>query len=878
MNREIYTYTDLRSLGSIAAWKHLKYLPQITATVDMQKSLKGREMRDKVDGIFKDDHAVRVSDIRKLMELVLPHWTDDDTKFRETIILSQFLRNRIAEASAGDETYNWLIGCRRNLGSLRSAIAAMEEADVSPEDIDAANDRNVALFVDAWKYLKDNDSTIDQFHKRMHELSTRVAWEPVFNQLFGITRFDAIVFHGFFYITPVQERVLRKLEQAGIQVIFLFPYDERYPYANEIWRKTYSVENGYPDISKWHIEKGSKYEAYGEIFEGRQASVPNDLKIKEYASIMEFVHGIKRAKEQGYFVYSANSRMADGILKDFYPEEYGERKLLSYPIGQFVSTLNQMWDEDLQQIVLDEDRVIECFSSGWLAADGVSAKQYLQDLVYIMPFFSNCKSVEEWEQRIGLLRDIEENVVAPFKKDLDVDDNKARWQEIMGNPFLNFSIFSVAPENLAMILRFIEQLLAMAKDLFSSTKTVRVQDHIRKLDTILKQHELSNELYEEERELIRDLFEKLSDPSGFSAEVYPADISSALNLYMSGKFQEGEIQANRIGMVSPLYQIDAAIIKHDGYVHVCLCDIGNMPGGKNDYIWPITSSLIRRCESKKGNSLIHCMRNTAENAYICNRYLMYSALRNPHVELSWIRDMGDKLMAPSPYIRLICDATGIDLKPPIRNTVTYNSVKDMPTGSGRIKAYDKNKMPMDTAKEAKMDYALCPMKYALGYVVDRFPTFQSEFHQNYAINGLIAAIHSLMRTKGLSLDEIYKNVITLFPAMRRVEKRQIYDYLQYESSFQDEDYEGRSELAEVAYTDERLKARFPNKNVRAQALHLYGKLGSPDGRLGMDLYKTAADLDTDPQKKTNIDVCLFCQHQNYCRNAVFAVDAEALYD
>ena len=177
-----------------------------------------------------------------------------------------------------------------------------------------------------------------------------------------------------------------------------------------------------------------------------------------------------------------------------------------------------------------------------------------------------------------------------------------------------------------------------------------------------------------------------------------------------------------------------------------------------------------------------------------------------------------------------------------------------------------------------MDYAICPMKYAMGYVVERHPTFQSEFHQNYAINGLIAAIYSLMKGKGMSIDEIYKNVMELFPSMRKVEKRQVYDYLQYETSFTDVDFQGRSDLGDISFTDERLKVRFPNKSVRDQALLKYGKLLTPDGETGMDFYRTAADKEANPRKKTTVDACLFCQHQNYCRYAVYAVDMEAFYD
>lgn len=54
--------------------------------------------------------------------------------------------------------------------------------------------------------------------------------------------------------TPHQERVMRLLEEAGFNLIFLIPYDKRYPFVYEIWDETYSEDYGYPAKDKWHIE------------------------------------------------------------------------------------------------------------------------------------------------------------------------------------------------------------------------------------------------------------------------------------------------------------------------------------------------------------------------------------------------------------------------------------------------------------------------------------------------------------------------------------------------------------------------------------------------------------------------------------------------
>lgn len=878
MSRQIYTYTDLQKLNQCPFWNEIRHFPQISVTADLRKSLKGTKEYDKVEGIFKDEADVQVSEMRKLADKVIPRWTEDETKFHETVVLSQYIREQIRICGDDQVKRRWLIGCRRNIGMMLSAIILLEEAGIDIHDIEPDGDQNVEFMLDAWAYLKEHDLAINMFRDRLKELETREVWNPIFVDLFGRSNIHTIVFHGFYYFTPIQEKIMNLLEQVGVQLVFLFCYNEKYPYANEIWRRTYSVENGYPPITSWHMERNDKTEAYGEIFEGRKADTTNKLQIKEYASVMEFVHGIKNAIEQEYFIYSSNPNMANQILRDFYPEQYGERKILSYPIGQFVSTLNKMWDEDLQDIVLDKEHLIECFSSGWLSLDGMSGKQYMQDLMYIMPFFEDCTRISEWEERIDLLGEIKEGVVEPFRQSLDVDDSIARWQEVMGNPFLNFSVFAVSGERLDVILKLIRQLLGMAKELFGQNQTIRVQDHIRKLDLILKKHELSNELYEEERELIKDLFEKLSDPTGFMMECFPSDISSALNLYMSGKFNEGEIQSNKVGMVSPIYHVDAACIKQNGKVHICLCDINNMPGGNKQYVWPLTSRHIKDCYKRTGNKLLINMMHIMECTHICNRYFMYASLKNKDVQVSWIRDMGDKMLSPSPYIKLVCEAADIKITPAKRDSITYSQVTSIAQGKGRVLAYDLVRMPINTAKEAKMDYAICPMKYALGYVVEKYPTFQNEFHQNYAINALIAAIYSLMKTKGMSIDEIYRNVIGLFPALRKVEKRQVYDYLQYQNDFSDITFETLSELGETNYTDERLKVRFPNKDVRNQSIEKYGKLLTPDGQSGMNFYVTAADNETDPYKKVRLDVCLFCQHQDYCRNAIFAVDQEELYD
>lgn len=869
--REIYTYTDLTALSRSKSFAEIRNYPQIAVSSDLRKGLKGRLEIDRVKGIFAEDSDVIVTDFHSFSTAIDKEWGTNQNKFNELIILSEYIRKRINQAGEDTKARNYLTGCLRNLSNIHSAILLLEQAHVSPDDLKPEGNRDLELFAGAWKNLRDRDPVIGGFQSRMKEMENRSAWRTVFNEVFHMADISSVrklVFHGFYYITPYQEYIMQLLEKAGFQLIFLFPYDARFPFVYEIWDKTYTEENGYPPKALWHMERAETPDPYGNIFEGKPAKLNNKPEIREYASVMEFVDDVKNIRKNGYTLYSSNYKTANQILKDYFPEEYGERKLLSYPIGQFISTLNEMWDEEKQTITLEEDRLIECFSSGWLAHEGISGKEYMQDLMHVLPFFNGCHTIEEWEKRIRLLREIKDTAVKPFEKETSLEESCARWQEAAGNPFVNFSALAVPEEKLEVILTLIRRLLYMAKELFQGDETVSIQDHIRKLDRILKTHEMSNELYEEERDLVKEIFEELGKTGEFQANCYPADISNALSLFMCGRFEDGEIQTKNIGLVVPMYFVDAACIKNNSKVHICLCDVNSMPGEKKPFTWPLTRKIVKECKERTGNRLLENLLEIMESSALCNRYFMYSALKNKEVQISWVSTMDEKILAPSSYIKLVCEAAGVTVRPSKRNRITYDFVEHTEAGKGRICPYDSDRMPVGTAKEARMDYALCPMKYVLGYLVEKYPVYQSEFQQTYALNALISAVAHLMKDEGVTMDEVYKNVMPLFPNLRRIEKRQVYDYMRYDQGEEDMDYGKRSEYGNRFFTEERLKIHFPDRSVRSEAIEKYAKLMTPGGRKGMNLY----------EKPENEDICTFCPHINDCRNARYTKDQENYYE
>ena len=877
MSREIYTYTTLTDLLTDKSFEQIVKYPQVVVSADLRKTLKGNKNYDKIEGMFLNNESVQVSDFRSLANEIDGIFTSDKNKFDLMIRLSEYIRKLRFEYKDDERKLRWLLGCSRNLGCISADIYLLEKANIKPEDLTVTGDKNLEFFLDIWKYVE-NDRLIKDFRDRMAHFESKNAnkeelrkeLKPILNKLFkGREEEDTIVFHDFYYITPYQERIMSLLENVGYKIIMLFPYDDRHPFVYEIWDKTYSDTNIYPPKEAWHIKKWDKENECAELFEGKKVSLPN-VSIREYASEIEYVNEMRYLKNKGFALYSSNDKGANEILQKFYPEEYSERKLLSYPIGQFITLLNQMWNEELGEITLDSEKIIDCFSSGWLAVDGKSGKQYMQDLYRILPFFTGCKSVEDWEIRIETLKQIRDNVIDSFRCELSAEENIARWQTTIENPLNYFSMFSVEDEHLDIILKLVNELLLMAKDLFKDNKMISIVDYLNKLEAVLNKVERSDELYEEELNVIDELFSRINQPGKYSGKCLPQDISSALNLYLYGRMDESEFeQPNKVAMISPMYFIDVCELKHNGKAHICFCDVESMPGKDKDYVWPLTRESIKRCYEKTGNYLIDYMENILTSTVYCNRYFMYCALSCSKVQLSWITERDDKKMSPSLYIKMLQTNAGIEITPPYRKWITYDSVVETSTDIKKSIPYDNDRMPINIPKEAQWDYAACPMRYLLGYVIEKHPTYQSDFQQSFALSAFISAIYGLLKDEGVTIDEVYENVISLFPSLRKIEKRQIYDYATGANKFEDFKYERRTHYGEYYYTDQRLKLQYPRKDAREEVISAYTNLTTTaDGRKGLN-------LDEGPISKVSCDMC---PHISYCKIAKYAVDKEDLYD
>ena len=652
------------------------------------------------------------------------------------------------------------------------------------------------------------------------------------------------------------------VDNPRYDIYALIQDEEQYPYANQIWEYLYDHKNGFPEKKMWIRQDADiKINPLGEIFETGEKTSASNISIIKYNNTVEFIEDIPRIKEAGYYIYCADDRAANNMLKDYYPEQYETRNLLSYPIGQFVYALHRMWDEDLQGIVLSQNGLRKCFASGWLSSNGKSSVNFTEDLERLLPYFEGCYTVDEWKARLDTFTDACHNAVDVFTVQADDPEDK-RKQEDLGNPLRYFSAFSINESHIAEVMDIIDQLIRMAKALFGGNEPVSIHEHMNKLDGMLYMHKgMPKELYLEEREKVKQIFEALESEKVRDFLCYPGDLAAALLSFMGGRTDDEEqSHAGLQTLVFNIFQVEAAPIAAKEKVHICLADISRLPGAAGKYGWPLDEDvLLTIAECNKNTYLNNWIKNNRLTP-LSNRYYLYTALKNKDVEISWVQKQGEKLYSPSPYITLLDKLSDTQIRGTDARLLELPYVTGIYPHKHLECSFDIRDNEKMYEHDAKLVYSLCPMRFVYEYVLGDSSAYRSEYQQNRAIVRLIQIFSKLLKGK-YTIEQIAGQVFEIFPNIRKAEKRQMIDDASRWPVMEPDDayttYKGKN------YTNYRLNLTFLDERIYEQARKNAVMLMSQEGRRGI-FY--------DRGQQTGSRNCEFCPHSVYCMSALYGID------
>jgi len=667
MSVKVYTYDDPTSLFQ-QNQLDLNNTIHICATSNMAGAIRNQTEAHEINSA--------VLSMNEFNKIILKEWFSEETILAQYLELTDYLEELNIPDQRILHTY------KRNKDELLETLRLLYFVGTNPKTLyDVIQTDNFSkkesllpnLYVwfsnlDSNKlYLKSSLSSSSDLIKKIED-----------KKKVHLNSETSIIFHGFYFITPEQQKVMEYVKKIGFDIAFFHYYKNNYPASFSFIQKFINEDYGwlnYPDWEKMpsnnEIHLG---DAFSSMFEGEDITVTHSENVKRY-EFSNFTDFLSHAEKYAYIdkeesnkkdkiIMATNSQYMNNRMQEFYPEKYKNyRNFLKYPIGYLLVQLHEMWDAEGQKLLADNEHIMKILSSGYFFFD--NDEDYLA-AVYkeIHIFFSQCQSRSEWEEQFDKLLDIRMSIeesfynasskVDKFHVDFDLDVNES--------PFSYLPYLSVSSDNIKKVKDKVEAIFNLAKDLFSDeAKDIDLKEHFEKLLNIVNNTRSLRGLDAEDESILIDLTNKLNQQVNVK-EVNKDYLNEAVQFYLSGTANEDDEE-----LVEPLINIDGELFRNRA-IHITGLDEKGLPYGEYSLPWPLSELLIEKLAIDNKYLKLLVYRN--ESVVHMTRYLLHLMFKQINkVEISHIKNYEDnsnlqrsfyiKLMED--YIKKIDYSTEIDL-------------------------------------------------------------------------------------------------------------------------------------------------------------------------------------------------------------------------
>ncbi|MBL0387271.1 hypothetical protein JJB07_11475 [Tumebacillus sp. ITR2] len=801
----------------------------------------------------------------------LGDWSKPRTKLLQFAQLSERLLE-LEEGVRDPKVQMRFRAFRRNQLQVLETMRVLTEIGIDVNRIEVTvQTEDERFFVELWKWMDQNGYW---FRRIRHDLGTRLHNPEILQTTLKEAlckcddlsqhqkdqlpdRIDQIILHGFYFITPLQHRIFKLFENAGIELVFLNLYDERYKKTFAPVRTFIEAWVPYEDWSHLPIFDGpeiSMGEMFANLYESDRLQDTShsgyEVTLKPHAnfhSLLDEYTEYPNGRDGSVEYYSPEHEPLNDRIMEYYPEYFKERHFLAYPIGQYLLHLHRMWNEIRQELILDEQSLFECFASGWLREGDHNGRQYLTDLRDLLPYFQGCRTYCEWAELLEELIDMKKNLSMVWQPVPSSETSSQRFHEMMGDPLLRFSFMKVQEDNLKVVILLVRKLWEQALELFGQKNArTSLSEHFVKLERLLQSGLSDEALLESERAALERLREELASPRDEKEKYRVQDLAVAISLYLSNVFSD---EGERDRMIRSFDDLDGVSFLQNKRIHVCGLSEEALP--KNQFVlpWPLTRPLLEKLtEIPEIRMMLYRDKYSSEFA----RYLFYHVLAfsQEPVSLSWMRDWGGKDLEESVYVKVL----GLPVSEEARSIESTQSKIEMPLQEEFEIAYNYMEgYPIDAVAE----HELCPRRFFYSYLAKPFPTYQSEFHHQFLMAAMFMLYHELTdRDDDEAFDQIHK----LFPLWTDIKLRDIQTYA-------DKIRDGVVESGSDRFEDReysRIRKQFHFLKPMRQ-LNAY-KQGGYELRIGLEGDRHLI-LSAKPSSE-----CKYCPHLSVCTNGLHPID------
>ncbi|OIK07426.1 hypothetical protein [Bacillus sp. MUM 13] len=666
-----------------------------------------------------------------------------------------------------------------------------------------------------------------------------------------------LILHGFYFITPIQERVFKRLEDE-FDLVFLNAYDSRFPNTFETVKTFLGIEeNETCNVVDDYVAIHPLAARLVESLEGG-SQIEVDQKVEVYNDLGHFVEyekeryvsttGDGNEIDEPYHILTPRAGDIEKLLIANEFIEPSKKKLTDYPIGRFLYRLHQMKsrETDLENgteyftEVVTAEALLDCFSSGCLIFNGEDLRRYVKTLEKVIPYCKKAKNFDTWIAKINdLIKEKESMEKKTQKTNKHALSSRAHLFHSM--PMRQISYFSVATKDLEKINEGIRILKGMNDALFGDWVTKKsISSHFKTLEEmVLKNVE---DFFEDgEKEIVTNLVEEIADLKDEELEFSLKDISKGLLFFLDGSLHEAGETESVSDKVFAFDQADGAPFRVNRKFHLAFADHKALPIPQGYTLWPISSETLAQLQ--ESNPELHLFEERKKQSNSITRYLLYVLFHSSDdVRFSYAKHVGNESrLELALYLKLLnCKTVQMG-----RVTKEIDAVKkDI---NEKIDVKDAG-WTLSMEREAKV----CGKRASFSFILNEHTSFQSDFHHGFLYQNLVGTLQNLVGSNVIAPKELRNVVDSWFPQWNDMKR----DFL-YESA-----YKNRNPKREL------IKLNGQKYSQAISYLHLLPT--SYAHRPGSEVEKEEVILHkANPGKH-----CRYCPFLSICNDGIYAKDFE----
>ena len=683
---KIFTYPDPYKLHNEEYWSSIIDCPYFCASQTLVNGLKG---------LYKTDFSQgRVTTVQNLIESLFATWESTSCIVKQHTAIDNIITAGIPNIIESDLQANMMKALLFNRDELFDSIRTLFELKVSLEEILVEKlTKEQRIAIEIYKQIISSEKRSDFILK--DDLDEKTIDEAICNAMEKANRgkpvdevnMNRIVIHGIHQFTPILLRAIEEISKYK-DIILLFNYQAQYKEVYQTWIDIYSAFDSPIVLSKksqFHPSKDLSRSYSGNILAdnlgklvgGNTAGVmcSHGCEIVEFDNTTEFanyVAGIflkaeredpsnplSKMREQ---IYAAD-RTVNDILKIYFPEQFGERQFLNYPLGHFFVSVANMWNanENILEIS-DLNDIKECLGAGILKEDHPG--HLLSIFGQIESIFEGCTSLTEMQGRLNRIKK-NQRFLAGF-------DQKESIERI--------SYYAVPLEDISVLKQALSELGELAEYFYEDFE--KQPDNFRRFYKRLKRYLQSNileerELNEEYSDIIRRVLERLEQVENIGTSASFECLKSTMSIYLVQETKPGK-SANWI--VRDFEQIDGDILrsleeseknKDVTYHFACLTDEDIDSVKRNIFPWPLDDAFFEVAQEPVDWKYQVYVRSKKEYRNFKRYALIYGLEFNrSKFKLSYVKKDGEFERNPYYLLQLL----GAEKKPYIDTMVSHSAM------------------------------------------------------------------------------------------------------------------------------------------------------------------------------------------------------------